>query len=181
MQNARPLRRFFATNQNLTGFATIIPTVTEPTGDGVLNLVDNGIVVPCMVKLIPILLGSDNDVTSMRIFGWHRCQLDGKTTIWVPFILGEFVCTASAAVGIASAAVLETERFADTITPVAARTRDQKIAAGTSTGSTYESVSLANDTPAHILMPVVGVEKLQITSDQTTGTATFNVLYSFLD
>ncbi len=181
MQQARWARRWLATNQNASSFAAKIPTITEPTGDGVLNLTADGNTVPKRLKLWPILLGSDNDVSSIRIIGWNRVIKDSSTTLWFPTIIGEFSCTASAAVGIASAAVVNTERFADTITPVAARTRDYVLAAGTATNSDYEVLSPANDTPAHIIMPVAAFEKLELTSDQTTGTSTLNVLYAFLD
>ena len=177
---ASPVRRFRATNENASGFASKVPTITEPTGDGVLNLAYLQNKVPRFIKLWPILLGSDNDVSSMRLIGWHSVLKDGSTTLWFPTVIGEFVCTASAAVGVAAAAVLDTERFCDTIVPVAARTRDQKIAAGTSTGSQYESLSPVGDLIGHIIMPIAAFEKLELTSDQTTGTATFNCLYCFL-
>jgi hypothetical protein len=184
---ARPYRRFRAVNESATGFASKVPTITEPTGTGadassaaVLNLTNNNQLVPAYIKLLPILLGADNDVSSMRVIGWHRALLDGKTTLWIPHIIGEFACTASTAVGVAAAAVLNTERFCDGIAHVAARSLDQKIAAGTSVGSKYETVILANDTPALIVMPLYGFEKIELTSDQTTGTSTFNCLFSLL-
>lgn len=181
MISARPVRRLRTTNENASGFASKIPTVTEPTNDGVLNLTSSGILVVQNIKLWPILLGSENDVSSMRIIGWHRILLDGSTTLWMPTPIGEFVCTASATVGVAGAAVVATERFCDTITPVAKMTRDQVIAAGTAIGSNYEVMSPTVDLIAHIIMPLSGFEKIEVTSDQTTGTSTFNVLYSFVE
>jgi hypothetical protein len=184
---AQTPRRFRVANASDANFPSKVATVTEPTGTGstateaaVLHLTNNNQFVPAFIKLWPFLLGSDNDVSSLRVIGWHRAKQDTKLDLWVPTILGEFVCTASTAVGVAGSAVLNTERFCDTIVPVAARTLDQKIAAGTSTGSRYEIASQANDTPAVIVMPIFGVEKLEITFDQTTGTATGNALYSLL-
>lgn len=181
MQQARLLRRVRTTNEDASSFASKIPTITEPVNDGVLNLVAEGGRVPECIKLWVLLLGSSNDVSSMRVIGWHKCLLDGKTTLWIPTPIGEFVCTAGAQGGVAGSAVLNTELFADTIIPVALKLRDGKIAAGTSIMSDYRIESPADDTIAHIIMPIAGFEKLEFTSDQTTNTATFNVLYTFLD
>ena len=180
MQNIYTVRRWRVTNENASSFASKIPTITEPINDGVIDVRSGGIVAS-HVKLWPILLGSENDVTSMRVIGWHSVRLDTFITLWFPTIIGEFSCIASQAVGIAASAVLNTEAFCDTITPVAARTRDMKIAAGTSINSDYGILSPANDTAGHIIMPIGGFEKLELTSDQTTNTSTFNCLYSFLD
>lgn len=180
MQLSRPLRRLRATNENASSFATRIPTITKPINDGVLDLTKNGNVIPCEIVLWPILLGSDNDVSSMRLIGWNSVLLDTFVTLWVPTIIGEFVCTASTCVGVAGAAVLNTERFADTIVPVAARNEDLVIGAGTAVNSETAVLSPTNDTPAHIILPIRAFELFEATSDQTTGTATFNVLYRLL-
>lgn len=181
MNQFRPLRRWRTTNENASSFATKIPTVTRPSNDGILDLVLYASQIPDYIKLFPILLGAENDVTSMRVIGWHSCLLDTFTTLWIPVVIGEFSCTASAAVGIAGAAVLNTEAFCDTITPVAARTRDLKIAAGTSINSNYGILSPTADLIAHIIMPIGGFEILELTSDQTTQTSTFNCLWAFCD
>ncbi len=175
---ARAVRRWLATNQSATSFASKVPTITEPTGDGILDLRP---FVQKRMKLWPLLLGSDNDVASFRIIGWHSVLLEGSKTLWFPSAIAEFVCTGSAAVGIAGAAVLNTERFADTITPVAKMTRDAVIAAGTAINSDYEILSPTADLIAHIIMPIAGYEKLELTSDETTGTPSINALYTFLE
>lgn len=186
--HARPMRRFRAVNENASGFASKIPTTTKPSGTGsaattaaVLDLTEYKNIVPKRIKFIPFLLGSDDDASSMRIIGWHSVLLDGKTTLWVPTIIGEYALVAGTAVGVADAAVLATERFCDTITPVAARQRDQIIAAGTAIGSDYEVLSPVGNLIGHIIIPIGGFQLLEITSDQTTGTATFNTLYAFLE
>lgn len=183
METARSAKRALTTNANSSAFASKIPTITEPTNDGVIKIAQSGVGqgVPSRIKLWPILLGSDNDVSSMRIIGWNRVEKDAAKTLWVPTVIGEYVCTAGAAVGIAGAAVGATERFCDTIVPVAARQRDEVIAAGTAIGSDYEVLSPVGDLIGHIILPIAGFEKLEFTFDQTTGTPTQNVLYSLLD
>lgn len=180
--SARPVRRWRAANEAApSSFASKIPTITEPVNDGVITLTTHSRMVPSWIKVWPILLGADNDVSSLRFIGWHQVLFDGKIKLWFPTVFAEFSCTACAAVGVAGAAVLDTERFCDTITPVAARTRDYKIAAGTSINSDYGSLSPTGDLIGHIILPITGFEKLELTGDGTTNTADVNALYSFLD
>ncbi len=181
MQTMRVVRRLRATNENASSFASKIPTITEPTNDGVLNLTANGVLVAKRIKLWPILLGSENDVSSMRLIGWSKVLLDTLKDLWFPTIIGEWVCTSSATVGIAGAAVLNTERFCDTLVPVAARQRDRVISAGTAINSNYEVLSPVGDLIGNIVLELEGFEKIEATSDQTTQTSTFNLLYAFLD
>lgn len=184
MQSARLARRAWATNANTSSFASRIPTITEPTNDGVIRLrppVDEGGRVPSWARIMVIGLGSDDDAASMRVIGWERVLLDTKKDLWIPVILGEFACTFSAAVGVAGAAVLDTERFADTITAVAARFHDRIIAAGTAVNSDVSVISPTSDLIAHITLPIRGFEKLEFCFDQTTNSPTCNAIVSLFD
>jgi hypothetical protein len=183
MQSARTGRRVWGTNANTSSFASKIPTVTEPTNDGVLNLnpVVSGTCVPRWARILVIGLGADNDVASMRVIGWCKVKKDGSTDLWVPVVIGEFACTFSAAVGVAGAAVLNTERFADTITPVAARLRDDVIAAGTAINSEYGVLSPTGDLVAHIMLPISAFDKLEFCFDQTTNSPTCNAIVTLID
>jgi hypothetical protein len=88
------------------------------------------------------------------------------------------VCTAGTTVGVAGSSVLATERFADTITPVALMLEDRVIAAGTSVNSDVKIFSPANNTIAHVDLPFPAFELLEFTADQTTGTPTQNILWA---
>ncbi len=179
MKAVRNLARAWATNANTSSFASKIPTITEPVNDGVVYLRGIGLPSPRQMKIIPIGLGSSNDGYSLRVIGWNRVQLSGKTDLWVPHILGEFTVLLGAATGVAGSAVLDTELFADTIAPVAARLPDNVIAAGTAINSQVQVISPVNDTVAH-LINVSGCEKVEFCFDQTTNTPTCNVLWALL-
>jgi hypothetical protein len=172
------LKRAWATNANTSSFASKIPVLAEPTNDGVVALGDTN---ANRVRVYVVGLGADNDTASMRVIGWTRAFASGLLPLWIPVILGEFACTFSAAVGIAGSAVLNTERFADTITPVAASLPDRVIGAGTAINSDVKIFSKANDLIAYIEMPILGFEKLEFTFDQTLNTPTLNALYQYLD
>lgn len=183
---ARPFKKALSTNSTASSFASKIATVTEPTNDGVLDLTAGGTAgpggfVPVRMFLLPYGLGSSNDGFSMRVIGWRHIGAGPPQGIWlwVPVILGEFACLLGAMTGVATAPVLNTECFCDTITPVAARLPDRVIAAGTAVNSDTAVSDPANDTSAYIDMLLRGVEKVEFTFDQTTNTPTMNTLVSF--
>lgn len=177
----RPFRKAFAANKIATEFTAKVPTITKPVNDGIFDLTADGIIYPWNLKILPYGLGSANDVFSLRIWGWSRIG-GGRppNTLWVPAMIGEFVCTLGATTGVAGSPVLNTELFCDTIAPVALMVSDYKIGAGTSVDSECRIFTPANDTPAHLIIPVDGWEMIEFDGDQTTNTPEMNALISLL-
>jgi len=154
-----PFAKALAANSTDLAFPSRIPTTTTPADAGVLSLVINtdGGVTHDRMLVIPYGVGNDNLTFSVRIIGWRLIS-----TLWVPCILTELACTMSAAVGITGAAVVATERFADTITLV------------TNMGNANVDVvitSPANDTPAHAVINLKGCQKVEFTFDMTGATS----------
>lgn len=179
---ARPFRKAFSSNQNASSFTAKVAKFAKPSGSGVIELATTlGGMVPSKVRIIPYGLGSENDVFSLRVWGWVPVGSgDNPNLLWVPSSLGEFSCTISASVGVAGAPVLNTERFADTIS-IVATVGEATITADTTRLGTVELFSPANDTPGWIVMPTRGVTLLEFDTDQTTNTPTANALLQFLD
>lgn len=177
----RTFRKAFAANKVATAFTAKVPTVTKPINDGIIDLNKDGIIYPWNLKILPYGLGSANDVYSLRMWGWSRIHAsDPLKTLWVPAMIGEWVCTLGATTGVAGSPVLNTELFCDTIAPVALMVSDYKIGAGTSVHSEMRLFTPANDTPAHIVMPVDGWEMIEFDGDQTTNTPEMNALIALL-
>lgn len=178
----RPYQKALATNANSASFPSKVPTVTEPTSDGVVDLLNagTGLTVPRAVKVLPYGAGSDNDVYDLRLIGWRRIKgTTPQTTLWVPTVLVEVTCTLSGAVGVAGSPVLATERFADTVTIKAAGWEATTTADTTRAGSVL-IFSPQNDLPAWFVIELNGEEKVEFTFDQTTGTPTGNCLIALL-
>ncbi len=186
----RPWKKARLANSADTSFPSRIPTVTEPTQDGVHDLRAGGPVgggggiVPQYMMCLPYGLGASNDGFSLRLIGWRSVSTQvnvatSVTKLWVPTIFAEFACLMGAATGVAGSAVLNTELFCDTITPVAARLPDLVIAAGTAINSNVAIINLANDTPNFFTTPLFGFEKIEFCFDNTTNTPTMNCLYAF--
>lgn len=148
-----------------SSFPSRVATTTEPADDGVVSLAAVTNDVSTWVKVVPFASGSDGDTFDVRVIGWTRIS-----TLWVPTILLQFTATLSAAVGVAGAAVLDTERFADTVS-------DPATGMG-GAGVNCQPTSPANDTPAHYLFDSRGCPKLEFLFDRTGGSASMNVLYS---
>ncbi len=187
MITSRQWRKALATNATNTSFASKIATITEPTNDGVISLCQSlGGPVPKHMLVVPFATSGDNDTMDMRIIGWRRLTTTGLPggTLWIPHVLGQFTCTMSAAVGVAGAPVVATERFADTIIIHATiitqeKTTDVVSAAAASTGGIWIN-SPANDLIGMIDVRTKGFEKMELTFDTTAvGTTDMNALVSF--
>jgi hypothetical protein len=164
-----PFRKAKATNATDTSFPSRIPTLTEPSGDGVHNLAQDGQgLAQNRAVIVPYALGDDDDVFALRIIGW-RAVGTGPTRLWIPVILGELTCTVSTAIGIAGAEVLNTERFADTLAIV--------------TGGNGDWIDVNSPTGNIIAFATVnlhGFQKVEFTFDATTGDPTsMNALVAF--
>lgn len=185
---ARPWQKARATNATDTSFSARPPTITEPSGDGVVGLAGPapGGVAPGRVVFIPYGAGDDDDVFDLRLLGWRRVGSGAgpADVLWVPTILAQFTCTMGTAVGVAGAPVVATERFCDTIVIHATITAQLKStdtdgAGAASTGHVLVC-SPANNLVAHAVVLTEGCEKVELLFDMTTGDPTNgNCLVSF--
>lgn len=86
-----PFKKALTANSTSTGFTAQNTTTTEPSGSGVINLLDTatgfggGHQVPSYVLLIPYGTNGDNDTFDMRVYGYNR--IEGATPIYVPILL----------------------------------------------------------------------------------------------
>lgn len=109
--SAPDFQKVFATNDtNESAFGALAATITEPTGPGVLTIGGPGRV-PQWLSLIPYGIGADDTTMKLRVVGWR--QVSG---LWVWSVLAAISATLSTQVGVAGQSVLNTERFADTLT-----------------------------------------------------------------
>lgn len=165
-------RKFRTSNSTDASFPSKIPTTTQPSGTGVWDFTSgktspNGILIPSSIIVLPYNIGANNTTFKIRMIGWRSIYSATATTLWVPQILCEFTCTASAAVGIASAAVLDTERFSDTLT-----------ANAFNPSGGVEAVSTANDTPAHFIVDIKGCPIIEATFDMNSSATSANALWA---
>lgn len=140
--------------------------------------------VPWGMHLLPYGLGNDNDVFDIKVIGYRRilpAMSDGRF-LFIRQQLVHITATISGAVGLAASGgvnppVLSTERFADTIAIV----KEWSFTAATTREGVPPVYSPANDSPAGIVVPLLGCEGYELEWDQTTGTPTMNALIAFLD
>jgi len=171
------LARALATSSTATSFATLISTLTEPSGDGVFSFKT---VIPEELMVSFFGAGADNTTFDARIVGWDK--IGTTTPLWVPRILASFSCTLSAQVGVTGAALVSTDRFADTLTmnstaPQAKFTDTD--GAGAATRGTVPIFSPANDLIAWAKVPLCGVDKIQFDFDMT-GATNGNAVFRYL-
>ncbi len=183
MTQCMHLRRARRTNCTDTSFDTLASTTTEPALDADAGSATAVVVIDLLkdrgrrdgpvqnsVFFMPFGIGNDDTTFDVRVVGWRYAFSDYATHgLWVPVTLGGFSCTLSSQVGVANAAVIATERFADTITRITAQGNDVSS----------EIVSPANNTPGHVILDLKGCHKVEFCFDMT-GATSGNVLYAFL-
>ena len=170
-------RKVRSVNATDTSFPSKIPTVTEPAGDAGTatgaSVIDIGGNPPGTAQnggmFVPYGLGANNDTFSMRVIAWRVIRSGTTKALWVPVVLCEVACTMSASVGVALAAVLDTEQFVDTITLV--------------TGNDDVSIDIVSPTAdeiAHFVLDLKGCQKIECTFDNTLNTPSMNCLLALL-
>ena len=180
MHHRNPLR-MAATNLTGTSFTSKAATRTEPSGNGIINLaVPPHGYVPAYMHLSFIGTGADDSTFVARVHGWRRVTDTSKTHnhVWFAHKLIEVTATLSTYVGVAASPVIETERFADTLVVVAAM--EPTTAADVTRSGVYPFFSPADNTPAWMVIPTYGCEKLELDVDLTGATAG-NVLVQLMD
>lgn len=153
-----------ATNSTQSGgFASKVATATEPSGAGVLDMRQGGASRSYnSLLLVPYALADNNGTFSVRVWGWRLAS-----DLWVPVLLCEVACTACAAVGVADKTVLNTERFADTLT----------LTYGNANVS-VELLSPANDLTGHVLLDAKGFQYVEVIFNLTANVTSMNALYA---
>lgn len=150
------------TNATDTSFAARVPTVTQPTGAGVIAVGQGGVAADKLM-LVPFGADAADETFAMRALGW---KIIG--TVWVPVELLVAACTLSTMTGVAGGALAETDYLVDTITV--------SIPAGTPPTNT-EVVSPADNMPAHVVIGTHGFALVEVQFD-LTGAASANALWA---
>ena len=159
---AAPYRKARATDSADAAFAAKVATVTEPTGDGVIDLMAAG-VGPTWLMLVPFGTTAADTTFDVRVTGWRA--VDG---LWVPTILLQFTATLGTAAGVAGKAVTASHLFADTVSDPAAGMGEK--------GVNCQPGSPANNTPAHYLLDARGCPKVEVLFNVAGGAVSANCL-----
>jgi hypothetical protein len=192
---ARPWSRFRFTNDTSTssvwGGTTKPITVTEPVGTdapsgsgtarSVITLVPRmGGEVPNAIQILPFGTGSSGDQFGLYLIGWRRCvpvDTNAQET-WIGSALTKITCTLTGIQGpTAVSQITSSENICDTIsigqesTFTAVTTRDGLDALY----SPADSVG-----PAWIMIPLYGVEKIELIKYNVTNTPAGNALFTLL-
>lgn len=157
---------------NATGsFPSRIPTTTAPATVSPQTVTSQNIFDNVAVgntynnaRIIPFGTGSATQTFSVRVIGWTDAQpVAGSSNVplWMPTILCEYLCTLGTAVGVASSAVLATEKFCDTVALVANRGTD---------GQDTTKSSPTNNLVGSFLVDLKGSKKVELCYSVGTNT-----------
>jgi hypothetical protein len=153
---AHKFRKVLSANSTSTGFTAQTPTATEPSGEGVLNLLSSelgwggGVHVPRHLVILPFGTNGDNDTFDLRVYGYS--PTNDSTPIYVPQLLIDVSIVLG---NIAATAIAADTFMADTIT----------VNEGPAVGNFSDLISTADDTPASILIHTRGCEIMEFDFD----------------
>lgn len=179
---ARPLKKARSTSATDSSFASKVPTVTEPSGDGVHDLSPSpGMAVPSKVRVIPYGTTTADATFDMRIVGWYPVVRESQEVLlWVPAILAGLTCTLGTGTGVAASPVLSANLFCDTITVTSGF--EPTVSADVTRSGTFEIMSPVNNLIAWAELSTRGAFKLEFIFDSTNvGAVSMNALFCLCD
>lgn len=174
---SRPLIIARSSNSTDASYTAKSPTITEPDGDGVIDLggFPGGVVPKCARMMVFGTDGADETGVTRLILWSKQTQGAGKA-LWVPTILLEATWTLGTMTGADLSNVPSTQLFADT---VAVSSEPLSNAATTDDGKT-EFLSPANNTIAWLKTELYGAQKLEILFGLNTSSASLNALVQLI-
>lgn len=177
-----PFRAALATNSTATSFVAKAPSLTKPSGAGVIDLLDASLglsasaIGPKFVQLIPFGTDGSNDTFDMQLWGWSRTALAPSTygttaETWIPQLLLELNVVLGNIASPVNSIKAAAQYLADTIT----------IAKG---DADAQEISPATDYAGSILCHMRGVQLLEFGFDADAGAqacAGANCLWRLMD
>lgn len=164
---------FAVTNSSNVSAASItfpLPTLTRPSGDGVIMMggdqMHMGALAPNSLILVPFGTGSATQTFTLNAYGWRETTgatgtagTTGTQSLWVAYELATFTCTLSTVPGITGTDVNASQLFAGTIT----------LGVGNANVSN-EIISPTGNVIAHIILDAKGSRFVELRFAKGTNT-----------
>lgn len=176
---AKKWQRALAANATDTSFPSLVPTATEPTGDGVFDLTKgDGLPAYSSMSIIPFGTDAENEVFDLKVTLWSP-TFGSTGVLWVPSPFLVVTATLGNIAGVAGTDVNASQFFADTLAVVL----EGLTNADTTDDGSLVITSPADDTIARVDVfgLMMGFWKAQLTFDMAavTGAASGNALVKF--
>lgn len=166
---ANNMAKVFATNSTQTGsFATSADSLTEPSGDGYIELAPGASRDSTNNVLLTFFgAGSANNTGTVRVYGVWKAG-----TTWKQIPLFEGTLTLGTKTGVSGGDVSASELYADTLVVASAYS--------TLDGAAFSITSPADDTEAHLMIDSKGARKLRVAFNRGGSATSLNALASQL-
>lgn len=153
---ALDLRRLFTTNVTDALITPPVETISEPTGDGIIEAPWAGATINQILLQI-FGVGADNATCRGRVTGFNR-SVEGNSTLWVPVPLYSFTATLGTALRVSG------ERWADTIVAITEYTQAKELMSG------------ADNLQAGLKLDIFGCQKVKVQLDTNSSASSINAL-----
>lgn len=166
-----PLTATNSADSTATSIVFPVPTITKPSGDGVITMGDSGELTGNAVDLIPFGVGSATNTFLMAVYGWRivRSSTIGFSDLWVARTLAKFTCTLCTVPGLVATAVDNTHLFVGTIA----------LTFGNANVS-VETLSPTGNEVASITLDAKGAAFLSVLFSTNSSATAMNCLYATL-
>ena len=154
-------QKLLSANSTSASFTARVPTLTQPTGTGVVA------VPPGMTRVIVMPFGTDaaNETGKLQLWGWSAVRSpSGGKVLWIPRPICELTATLGTAAGVAGSEVDENQLFADT------------LVADKGVGVDYDFL---DNTTAMLSASLIEDALLEVQFSLNSSSASLNTLYSF--
>lgn len=172
MSLAAPFTKVFSSNKAVPtgGFPSKIPTKTEPTGDGIIELgpsiTDGGQQTNDQLLVVPYGTDDVGEQYDIRAIGWRPIG-KAPNVLWVPVVLAQVAVTLiamTAVNGVAGTEVDENQIFSDVLS----------LTAGEAGNVSVVDMSAIADVIAHFRLLTRGFWKVEFTVDGSAYVAGTN-------
>lgn len=168
------------TNYSTNGFPAYVPTLTPPSGAGVVPFGHSGAMSARGLLIVPYGAGAATNTFLIKVVGWRATNLGVGFPLWIPIQIGAWTATLGTQPGIVNSDVPATQLFADTILCTYGPTLNNAAAPNTIPPiiPDYASFSPTGNLTGMILVRSFGFRFLEV-GFSTGGVATSaNGLYS---
>lgn len=146
-----------------------VPTLTRPSGDGVIDFhSEYGGVAAQKIRVVPYGVGTAAQTLLMNLYGWRYLppRVAGNQGLWVPVFLSSYTCTLCTIPGLAGADVNASQLFCGTIV----------VVKGGVSGTDYSILSPTGNSMASFWQAVYGSSMVSIVTGLNSSSTSVNAL-----
>lgn len=173
-ERSGPFQVAFPTgNSTAASVVEPVPTLTRPSGDGVIDTrAEFGGANPTRILVLPYGAGSSGNTCLLNLYGWKVLPPHGtsQNAIWVPFFLSSYTVTLCTVPGLANTDLNSSQLMAGTIV----------VVKGGTAGTDYGIMSPTGNSVASVWQKLNGCSIVSVVTGLNSSATSVNALVSLM-